>query len=184
MIEIDTRALPWYEPTFNAEKFRELLVYVARKCEADPTFGPIKLNKIFYYADFAAFRQLGEPITGATYYRLWEGPAPREMVAERRALIAGGDAKIVKEQHFTGVLRRLVIAPGREPDRELFAPGELKIVDQVVAFFWGRSAREVAEYSQRETGYLIVKDGQSIHYESTHLHATPPEQEDEEAVLL
>ena len=50
---------------FNAEKFRELLVYVSKKCEDDPTFGAVKLNKILYYADFAAYRQGGKPITGA-----------------------------------------------------------------------------------------------------------------------
>ena len=30
----------------------------------DERFGAVKLNKILYFADFEAYRRLGEPITG------------------------------------------------------------------------------------------------------------------------
>ena len=99
---------------FNAEKFRELLVYVSKKCEDDPTFGAVKLNKILYYADFAAYRLYDKPITGAKYRKLSEGPAPRELIAERDALLASGDAEIKEAAYFTGVQKRLTIKPGRQ----------------------------------------------------------------------
>ena len=180
MERIDTSKLEWYEPAFNAEKFRELLVYVARKCEADPTFGAIKLNKIFYYADFAAFRQKGEPITGATYYKASEGPAPREMLTERRALIDSGEAWIAEAPHFTGPQRRLIVAPGREPDCGLFAPGELRIVDEVTAFFRGKTEREASEYSRGENGWVLARDQENIPYETAYLSSAPLSQENEE----
>ena len=62
---------------FEPDKFRELIVYICKKSEGDPTFGAVKLNKILYYADFAAYRILGKPITGAQYQKLREGPAPQ-----------------------------------------------------------------------------------------------------------
>ena len=53
----------------DSEKFRELIVYIVRRNrQTDPTFGAIKLNKVLYYADFAAYRHFGSrspaPLTG------------------------------------------------------------------------------------------------------------------------
>lgn len=64
----------------NKEKFRELILYVANMSRNDPDFGAVKLNKILYYADFRAYRELGRPISGAAYRKLSEGPAPRQLL--------------------------------------------------------------------------------------------------------
>ena len=64
------------EPQFNQEKFTELIVYIAEQSKDDPFFGPVKLNKILYYADFRAYRELGHSITGASYRKLTEGSCP------------------------------------------------------------------------------------------------------------
>ena len=180
MERIDTSKLEWYEPAFNAEKFRELLVYVARKCEADPTFGAIKLNKILYYADFAAFRQKGEPITGATYFKLSEGPAPRELLTQRETLIDSGDAEMQKVQFFTGMQHRLTVREGREPRCDLFTSEELALVDQVVGYFWEKTAREVSDFSHREPGWALAHDRENIPYESALLRSAPLSYDEEE----
>ena len=87
---------------FNETKFRETVIYIAGKCAGDPTFDTIKLNKILYYADFAAYRQLGSPITGAEYRKYAEGPAPDCMVEQSRILVDAGDAAIEERVYFTG----------------------------------------------------------------------------------
>ena len=72
---------------FEEARFKELIVLISELCAKDPTYGSVKLNKILYFADFMAYRVLGKPITGATYFKLQEGPAPREpgwMLAEDR----------------------------------------------------------------------------------------------------
>ncbi len=167
-----------YQPAFNSEKFRELIVYIAKSSERDPTFGAVKLNKILYYADFAAFRQLNKPITGATYRKLMEGPAPYEMLEERRALIDSGDAEIQHVPYFTGMQQRVVAK--REPDRELFEPGELGIVDQVMQFFHGKTAREVSDFSHQEPGWAVARDREVIPYDTVWLSSGPLSQEAEE----
>ena len=68
---------------FDQDRFVELMAFIARGSIADPTFGAVKLNKILYYADFSAYRMFGQPLTGATYFKLQEGPAPREMLQAR-----------------------------------------------------------------------------------------------------
>ncbi len=166
---------------FNAEKFKELIVYVAAKAQDDPAFGAIKLNKILYYADFAAYRQLGAPITGAAYFKLREGPAPRQLLAARDELIDEGRLEIEERRHFTYLQKRLAPSPGCAPDPEFLRPEEQALVDQVIEFFWGKSAREVSDYSHREPGWILAEDRTEIPYESAWLSADPIDQETEEA---
>ena len=61
-------------------KMKELILYLAAKSEKDPRFSSTKLNKLLFYCDFAAFRQLGKPITGHSYQKLQFGPAPKAML--------------------------------------------------------------------------------------------------------
>ena len=173
MVKVESGKLRLYEPVFDAAKFRELLVYVARKSEDDPLFGLVKLSKILYYADFAAFRKLRKPITGATYRKYGEGPAPCELTAERRALVDSGDAEMRNVFHFTGNCLRLAIRPGREPDLALFDPEELALVDQVVAFFRPRTEREAAEYSRAETAWAGAGRREVIPYDAALLSSAP-----------
>jgi len=54
--------------TFQPEKFRELILYIARKSEDDPKFGAVKLNKILFFSDFAAFRAFGKIVSQRVVY--------------------------------------------------------------------------------------------------------------------
>ena len=165
----------------DVKKIKELIVYIVKRSTPDPTFGAIKLNKVLYYSDFAAYRQLGQPITGATYRKFFEGPAPVELPDVRRELIDSGDASLEERPYFTGVQQRLVIGDRRKPDLELFGPGELEIVDSVIDFFEGKTAREVSDFSHREPGWVIANDREVIPYETAWLSSEPISQELEEA---
>ena len=173
---------PYQQKKFklDSEKFRELIVYVAAQSANDPTFGAIKLNKVLYYSDFAAYRQLGQPITGATYGKFIEGPAPLELPDVRRELIDSGDATSEERPYFAGSVVRLIIRTGREPNRELFRPGELEIVDQVVDFFEGKTEREVADFSHNEPGWAVARDREDIPYETAWMSSGPISREAEE----
>ena len=165
---------------FNPEKFRELIVYIAKNSADDPTFGAIKLNKILYYSDFAAYRCLGRPITNARYQKLREGPAPKELLDARAQLIESGDAHIEEQQYFTGLQKRLVIRDDREPDREIFDPGELDLVNQVLDYFHGKTAREASDISHLEPGWVLAHDREVMPYETAWLSSTPIDQAAEE----
>ncbi len=166
---------------FNSAKFKELICYIAKQSEDDPAFGSIKLNKILFYADFAAYRDLGQPITGACYQKLREGPAPRELLAARDELIDSGDVHLEERPYFTGVQKRLAVSGRRVPDRELFEPAEVEIVDSVIRAFYGKTAREVSDFSHREPGWALAEDRETIPYETAWLSAGPLDQDAEEA---
>lgn len=167
-------------PKFESTKFQELVLYISDSCQDDPTFGAVKLNKILFYADFYAYRILGEPITGATYQKLPEGPAPRQMLPERRKLIASGRVKLVSQSYFSGVQQRLVPSAeyNREMASEFITDRERMIVDEVISFFKGKTAREVSDYSHRERGWILVDYGEDIPYETAWLSTDPLEEEE------
>ena len=72
---------------FDAQKFRELVLYVANKSADDPYIGATKLNKLLFFSDFLAYAVLGRPISGAVYEKQNHWPEPRELVNARQQLI-------------------------------------------------------------------------------------------------
>ena len=168
---------------FKPDKFRELVVYIAERCQDDPMFGAVKLNKILYYADFSAFRELRAPITGATYRKMSEGPAPKELSQARESLIDSGRLRVEECSYFGHRQKRLVVQDEAQANTGLFAPGELRIVDEVIAFFWGKSAREVSDYSHREPGWSLAQEREAIPYQTAYLSGDPIDQDTEEHAL-
>ena len=165
---------------FDAERFEELIVYIAQKCTDDPTFGAVKLNKILYYSDFDAYRHMRQPISGATYRKLQAGPAPKELQRSRDKLIEEGRLILENRPYFNRLQKRLALAPGAQANAELFTAREREIVDEVIQFFWGKSAREVSDYSHREPGWKFAEEFENIPYETAWLSGDPIDQETEE----
>lgn len=145
-------------------KFTELLLYVAGRLEGDRAGGATKLNKVLFFADFAHVRRTGAPITGVEYQKLPQGPAPRRLKPVRDALIARGEASVVKEQFLGYELHRLV--PLRPADTSVFSESELQTIDQVLADLEGLNARQVSDLSHEEAGWRLVDEGEVIPYEA------------------
>jgi uncharacterized phage-associated protein len=152
---------------YDEEKFAEVLLYVAKRLEADPAGGAMKLNKALFFADFAHVRGHGRPITGAEYQKLQYGPAPRRMVPVRDALIAGGAATIREEVYLGKVQHRLV--PLRDPDMSKLEASEREVLDQVLDRMHGRSGTFMSDVSHQVPGWQMVDEGETIPYETAFL---------------
>lgn len=163
---------------FDQRKFAELVIYIARKSEDDPRFGAVKLNKILYYADFNAYRRLGRSITGAEYRKLNEGPAPREMLSVREAMLDAQSIKIELRRYFNGVQQRVIAL--KDPDISLFLAEEIEIVDETIFALWDMSARQVSDLSHTEIGWKVARPGETIPYQTAWLSSDPIPQEAEE----
>ncbi len=170
-----------YIETFDERKFDEAIIYIAKHSEGDERFGAVKLNKILYFADFEAYRRLGEPITGATYYRLDQGPAPKQMLEARRRLIRKEAIRIEPRPYFTGVQHRIVALD--EPTEGILRPEEVEILDEVIGELWHMTAREASELSHLEWGWLAAKPMEDIPYSSAWLSLEYIDEEDIEHSL-
>jgi len=156
---------------FEVEKFKNLILYVSKKSENDRRFGAVKLNKILYYADFDAYRRLGQPITGATYQCLDEGPAPRELVPVRDSMI--GESIKIESVPVARFTRQRIVAL-TDPDESLFTEAELRIVDQVMEAMRPMNGAQVTELSHTEPGWIQAETSDDIEYETVWLQAGDP----------
>ena len=156
-------------PSFNSEKFRELLLYVAHHSVRDPWFGAVKLNKILFYCDFIAFKRFLNPITGASYVKLPEGPAPRELLSERSALLDEGLADMEYRRVFRYMQQRLVATGDHEHLSNRFGDGERRVVEEVLEALRPLNGSEASELSHSEIGWILADDNTVIPYESALL---------------
>ena len=136
---------------FSRSRFRELILYCALKSETHQFFGATKLNKCLFYADFLAYRALGTSITGAEYLALEHGPAPRQFLAEREAMVRDNEIAIQRRPRQQ---RGIAL---REPDLGDFSGAEIAIVDEVIDALRPLDAGDVSDWSHAFLGWKAAR---------------------------
>lgn len=146
------------------DKFRELILLIARKSEGDPRFGAVKLNKLLFYADFLAYMELGKPITGQEYFALRQGPAPRHMFPIREQMKRDGEIAVrAKETPYSSGTQDRTFAL-REPDLSGFTPQEIDLVHSVINTCWGHTGSDLSDLTHRFAGWQLAKEKETIPY--------------------
>jgi hypothetical protein len=158
--------------TPNENKFRELLLFIARRSEGDPRFGAIKLNKLLFYSDFLAYLELGYPITGQPYFALENGPAPRYLVRVREQMVKSKEIAISRKATLSGVQERVLAL--RDPDPNKFKPAEIALVTKILDMCRGQGGTELSELSHRFAGWRLAGDKETIPYEVALVGNRPP----------
>lgn len=148
------------------ERLRELILYISAKCTGDIFFGATKLNKILWHSDAASYAYYGTPVTGANYFKLEHGPAPKRLLPIKRQMVDRDE--ITEKNSFLGQRAQHRIIPLREPDLTKFTARDIAVVDQIIEALWNKEATEVSRESHirawEQVGYK-----QSIAYESIFL---------------
>ena len=166
--------MPLYLPTMGRQEqmLSELILYVSDKCESDPNFGSIKLNKILYFSDFLSVGMRGRPITGVKYQHLDKGPAPNALIPFRNRMVERGDLKVETRLTVFGYeqIRTIPLRPAKE---SLFEKWELDLVNQVIQSLSKSTGTEASDISHREVGWLTTKMKEEIPYASIFLSDEP-----------
>jgi hypothetical protein len=157
---------------FDKDKFKELVLYISERSEDDPWFGATKLNKILFYSDFLHYAYYGEPITGAEYQKLPQGPAPRKLLPVRDEMIKDHELAIRYERALKFTQKRPQAL--READVSHFNGEELKLVDDIMRYLGDRTAGEVSELSHLEMCWQLAQDKETIPYEAIFLSSRKP----------
>lgn len=171
------KKLSFYVPVERStQRFRELIVYISKKCEGDEYFGAVKLNKILYYSDFRAYERFGVPITGKSYFRLKNGPAPKALRPIRDALEAEGAIRVERRPLHNGYEQHRTVAL-REPFMEHFTADEVQVVDEVINELAGQNAKEVSDASH-DVRWRVLQNKDGIPYEFAFLSNEPVSESD------
>ena len=163
-------------------KLEEMLLYIARRTEGDPSCGKTKLNKIFFYADFEAYRSLGRSISGCTYRKQPYGPVPAELRSAVTAMEERRDCAWATRDYFGRDLEKLVAL--REPDLQDFTSEEIALIHRVIQSLEKYNATEVSDLSHQFVGWQIAEQGEEIPYETVFVAPAQPLTDDESSWLI
>ncbi|MEX2236374.1 MAG: Panacea domain-containing protein [Dehalococcoidia bacterium] len=151
----------------DEKKFTELVLYVADKCESDPRFGTTKLNKILYFADFTAYVDFGQSITGAKYKKRPYGPLATPMVPIQKELEMQGDLKL-KDASWYGYPQKKPVSL-RPANLSLFSGPEIALVDRIIDSLKGLDASQVTYLSHQDWGWKLAAEGEVIPIETAFI---------------
>lgn len=139
---------------FNAEKFQELIVYIAKRLGPEAALGRVKLAKLLMKSDFRAFARLGQPITGATYEKWKHGHLPRELLLAERDLENANAIASERVEYYGKTLNH--ITARRDPRMASFSEDELAIIEGVLREFGHESATYLSDAAHRELGWRLA----------------------------
>jgi hypothetical protein len=154
------------KPPYREDRLRELIVYLAHVCELDPAFGAVKLNKLLFFTDHDSFRRRGMPITGADYFKLPNGPAPRRLVPVRKQLIDEGAVIIRSIEMSSGLNAQQKPIALRPAKLSIFEPDDIAFIDGVVRDFWGESGSRLSERTHQMSGWALAELHETIPYQA------------------
>ena len=157
---------------FQAQKMKELVLYIAQAQKDDETFGRVKLAKLLYFCDFEAYGNLGASITGADYQKLPWGPGARQFLAMKGELLASGEADEASVDAYGYTQGRLVAH--RPADTSLFTHDELLLVDKIVASYEGVTGTDISNESHNEMGWRVARERERIPYEAVFIAPEVP----------
>lgn len=110
----------------NQPKLRELMLYIAARMEQNQHVGRgrVKMAKLLWRCDFAAFWKLGAPITESEYHADRLGPVPGG------ELVAGRDLESASRLEWVNEWDRQQIPVALDdPDLSLFTAEQIALVD-------------------------------------------------------
>lgn len=151
------------KPSANEAKLRELIVYVAELSDRDESFGAIKLNKILFRADFAAYKQWGKPMTGVDYFALENGPAPKPMKKLLTFMEKNGEIAIRENDYFGNKQHRVLPLRTADPSK-YFSVDEVNLVFRLIQQYWGQSGKSMSDESHEFLGWKLADLEETIPY--------------------
>ena len=157
--------------TLQKDKLFEAVLYLAERSLDDPNLGIIKLTKLLYFADVAAYQKRGEPITGATYLHFPHGPHPKNWHKLRQEMESVGDIDVL-HGHGPGSHRYRVL-PKRPARLETLSSDDCAILDEQLEKFTSFNTSGIEEHSQYGLGWLATEDGEPIPWEMSGMTDPP-----------
>ncbi len=154
-------------------KLKELMLYIAERCQFRHNFGATMLNKILFFSDFISYARYGEPITGEDYFKLDWGPAPKYLLEAREELEREGAIITQVKKTWRGDQTRIV-PKDREADLSVFDARQISLVDSIVDELKDESAKSVSGLSHKFYGWQITPDRETIPYETVFLREPKP----------
>ena len=162
----------------DPDKLAAAVAYLAQRSLHDDNFGETKLVKLLYYADCAAYRRAGQPITGTTYIRMDHGPCPDGWSAVIQDLAERGVVRLPEEGfRTTGAVRKRWL-PHENTDSAALTEDDRRYLDEQVTRFREHNAGQIEAYSHDDLAWNATAPRQMMPYEMSGIRRPgPPDEE-------
>lgn len=115
----------------DAQKLKELILYISESFRDAKYSGKTKLNKLLFAVDFVSYEKYGKPITGVRYKKGNYGPVPASIFPILQEMLANKEIKFCKEK--VGNLPQQRPVALRLPNLSIFSRPELDIIDEWIS---------------------------------------------------
>lgn len=150
-------------PEKNIAKFKQVLLYVLEKVGAKPNVGLTVLYKLFYFIDFDYYEKYEKQLMGLTYFKNTHGPTPREFKTVVDEMKIKKEIEQVKSTYFKFEQKKFL--PLKKADLSLLNGNELEVIDDVLARYADKSAKELSDMTHRDMPWKASNKGENIDYE-------------------
>lgn len=158
-------------PEFQAEKFKNVLLYMLERCAGKPNVGETVLYKLLYFSDFNYYELYEEHLTGAKYRKLPFGPVPQKLDSLIQQMIEKQQLQRVKTVYRGFAQTRYL--PLAKADLKALKASEAEVIDRVIEQMSDWSASAISEYSHKDMPWFATKDGEEINYELVFYREAP-----------
>lgn len=155
---------------FDADRFREAVMYIAWRMRGDAKFGRVKLAKTLFYADFQAYAGEGEALTGARYEHWPFGPFPPALYECEKQLERTGQAKLTGGE-FEGEEFKLVAS--HAPETPHLEDWHRHLLDLKMQELAEKPTWKVSDESHEHPGWHLTGHKEEIPYEAALVPAPP-----------
>jgi len=147
---------------FNEEKFKNLLHFIISECGHKSNVGKTVLFKLLYFSDFDFYEIYEEKMTGESYRKIENGPAPTHFDDAKDELIIEG---LIEENESTGPYVPIKYTPLETPDMSSFTEKEIKVIRDVIRRYSDMRAGKISRHSHKDVPYIVTKCKDIIDYE-------------------
>lgn len=158
-------------PTFQVNKFKNVLLYILERCAGKPNVGETVLYKLLYFSDFNYYELYEEHLTGAKYRKLPYGPVPQKLDTIIHQMIDKGQLQRVKTEYHGYTQTRYL--PLQKADLMELKASEKEVIDRVIEQMSDWSAAAISNYSHNDMPWLASKEGEEINYELAFYRDAP-----------
>lgn len=149
------------EVQFNRPKLKDVVHFIVSRFDNPRDLGNVKLHKILYFSDMLMYAATGAPVTGVEYQKQQFGPVARHLTWALKALEKDGRISVAREEYFG--FPQLHLRAEEPPPIDKLTDLERKLIDDVIDFVRGRSAREISDLSHTEV-WASRRTGEVIPY--------------------
>ena len=154
-------------------KLEAVLLYVLTEIGSLPSFGETVLYKLMYFIDFDYYEKFSRSITGMNYTHNHYGPTPDVKTFKGLLKALEGQKRLTTaSSSFHGKEQKKYL-PEVDPDLSCLSAQEIKHIDEVLSRLGHKNAKELTDYSHKDTPWRATERGQVIDYQLSKYRTVP-----------